>query len=313
MNLRRTRKLFPEKEIVLITNQKQLLPIGIKTFYYNPGSTWHKIEMSLTHPKNYRNNFWLTSMTRFLAIMEYQSSRDSQILHIESDVIISRDFPFNKFETLDESIGFPVISDERGVASVLYLRDTASSKKLLDTLLSEIEINSFTSDMLILGKLYHRSKTVCALPIGPEGIHKYRDFTASTIQQQWEKGRRHFGGIFDGADVGIYFFGTDPRNARGQSFLQRGIPSEYGNPKEWSLHYSDERNFVDILSDDVEIPLFCLHITSKQLAMFKIRLPKTLIQNRLSHLSNEKRKIYIRVGIIQGVMALKRRTRIFVE
>jgi hypothetical protein len=98
MNLRRTRRLFPARKIILISNQKQLLPKGVSIFLYNPGATWNQIEVSLAHPKDYRNNFWMTSMARFLALVEYQEVVGKEMIHIESDVILSRDFPFEKFQ-----------------------------------------------------------------------------------------------------------------------------------------------------------------------------------------------------------------------
>ncbi len=248
-------------------------------------------------------------MARFLALVEYQEVVGKELIHIESDVIISRDFPFEKFQNLRESISFPIISDERGVASVLYLKDSKASAGLLETLMEELQRDVFTSDMLILGRHFLGEKSVCPLPIGPGGTLYYRKFTPQGIQGIWDRTRDEFGGVFDGADVGIYFFGTDPRNSRGRSFLQREIPTEYGNAKQWLLEYSDSRNFIDFVSGESRIPLYCLHVTSKQLSMFRFKLPQKLIEMRMRHLAREKTVIFLRVGFFQAVKAIRRRTR----
>lgn len=309
MNLRRTRRLFPARKIVLISNQKQLLPRRVSIFLYNPGAIWNQIEVSLAHPKDYRNNFWMTSMARFLALVEYQEVVGKEVIHIESDVIVSCDFPFEKFQNLRESISFPIISDERGVASVLYLRDSKASAGLLETLMEELQRDVYTSDMLILGRHFLAEKPVCPLPIGPGGNLNYRKFTPQGIQSNWNSTREEFGGVFDGADVGIYFFGTDPRNSRGRSFLQREIPTEYGDAKQWQLEYSESRNFIDFVFGDLKIPLYCLHVTSKQLSMFRVKLPKNLIKRRIRHSASEKSAIFFRIGFIQAANAIRRRTR----
>jgi hypothetical protein len=288
------------------------VPQGVLFFLYNPDTFWNQIEASLAHPKNYRNNFWMTSMARFLVLANYQKLVEKELIHIESDVILAPDFPFEKFQSMSESISFPIISNERGVASVLYLKDFKASEKLLETVIRELQRDCFTTDMLILGKHFLAEESRCPLPIGPEGSRNYREFTPQIIQSKWDRLRWEFGGVFDGADVGIYFFGTDPKNARGRSFLQRKIPTEYGDAKQWNLEYSEPRNFIDFVFGELKTPLYCLHVTSKQLSMFKIKPPQRLIQKRIRHLEREKSIIFIRVSCIQAIIAIRRRmNRIF--
>jgi hypothetical protein len=246
-------------------------------------------------------------MGRFLAMKEYQELIEEPVLHIESDVILSSDFPFNKFSTLKELTGFPLISEERGVASILYIKDSEAASRLVETMMEEIQSDTFTSDMLILGKHYKNGESVCALPIGPSSWQHYRQFTPQKLQNSWEELRRYFGGVFDGADIGIYFFGTDPRNARGKSYFQREIPTEFGNTKNWKLEYSESRNFIDFKENESNISVFCLHVTSKQLSMFRVKLPRKLIQRRIKHSNNEKEIVFIRVVLLQASKALKRR------
>lgn len=246
-------------------------------------------------------------MARFLALTEYQKAQNVRLLHVESDVILAPDFPMHSFEKLTEESAFPVISPERGVASILYLRDANASRRLVETMVAELALDPHTSDMLILGKHCLAGHDVCALPIGPNGRDNYSAFTPQKIQDEWAANIERFHGVFDGADVGIFYFGTDPRNSRGISFLQRVIPSEYGDAKKWELKYSEQRNFIDFVTADGIFPLYCLHVTCKQLRMFLFRPPARVIKNRIKKLNRESRKIYIRVGLIQLMFAIQRR------
>ncbi len=252
-------------------------------------------------------------MARFLALMEYQNVQNVRLLHVESDVILASDFPMYSFEKFDEASAYPIISPERGVASILYLRDANASRRLLETMLAELALDPHTSDMLILGKHFLADPDVCALPIAPNGRENYRVFTPQKIQDNWTRNIERFHGIFDGADVGIYYFGTDPRNSRGISFLQRAIPSEYGDAKKWILQYSEKRNFIDFVTADGVVPLYCLHVTSKQLRMFKLRLSAKIIKNNTKGLDHELRRFYVRVGLAQVVFAIQRRALAFLK
>lgn len=313
LNLRRSRKLFPSQKITLISNMNQNVPKGIKLELFTKTEEWFEVEDRLKHPKNFRNNFWMTSLGRFLALADYQNRINEPILHVESDVIVSKDFPLNIFEYTVSKISYPILSNERGIASILFLPNKDSSNRLLEQLHTSSLMDPYTSDMLILGNLYKQSNEVLPLPIGPKGAENYRDFLPDALLESWENDLDKFGGIFDGWDVGGFFFGTDPRNARGRSFLQRDVPSEFSNIRSWKINYSKDREFINLEFNDVSIPIYCLHLTSKQLGLFKVNLPKKRIDKLLKIRETEYSKFYYRIFFNQVLISLLRRIRIWLR
>jgi len=309
LNLRRTKRLFSTEAVTLISNKRQHVPRGVKVHIYEEKANWSEVETRLEHPKEFRNNFWMTSLGRFIALAEYQSLIKKSILHIESDVIIAEDFPVAAFKKLQSNISYPLLSPERGIASILFLKHENDSNTLVKQLQTSTRNNPFTSDMLILGELFNNNPDIALLPIGPNSPDCYRDFTPEAILQRWQRERTHFLGVFDGWDIGGFFFGTDPRNARGRSFLQRPVPSEFASVENWEIQYSSARNFVDILENGVKIPLYCLHLTSKQLTLFKVKLSQKRIEKFVKKSNTEYSKFYIRVMLHQAILALFRRIR----
>ena len=307
LNLRRTRALFPHENITLISNINQRIPEGINLEIFNKSDEWYEVEGRLKHPKNFRNNFWMTSLGRFIALAEFQSNIDDSILHIESDVIISKDFPLDIFKSSVSQITYPVLSNERGIASILFLPSKASSTKLLEQLHASSRKDPYTSDMLILGKLFNESSDVLPLPIGPKGAENYRDFLPDRLLQRWENDIEKFGGIFDGWDIGGFFFGTDPRNARGRSYLQRDVPTEFSEIRAWKIKFSRSREFIEIQHGDSLIPIYCLHLTSKQLSLFRVHLPRRRIEKQIRTRASEYSKFYFRIFVHQALKSISRR------
>jgi hypothetical protein len=306
LNLIRTSNIFPNIQITLISNQSQLIPKGIKFKIFEKDQEWNELESRISHPRNFRKNFWLTSLGRLQLLAKYQTEIGKPILHIESDVIVSGDFPIKNFYDKVFHIAFPLISLERGIASILYIPNAESSSALLSAIRSESSKNSFTTDMLVLGKLKENFSKVIPLPIGPVDKSSYREFTPYKLIESWQRSMNVFGGVFDGWDLGGYFFGTDPRNARGRSFIQKQVPSEFANVINWELKFCENRNFINIITESGEIPVYCLHLTSKRINLFRKRLIGKKISKFLEH-KKEYSIFNLRIFFTQFLLALIRR------
>ena len=103
LNLKRTCELFPQFTVVLITDTQEELAIGKSNFRKSPFTMTGDYEIlnkNLNHPKEFRNNFWFTSLARIYALCDYVASNNVEILHIESDVLIAREASY------DSTIGF---------------------------------------------------------------------------------------------------------------------------------------------------------------------------------------------------------------
>jgi hypothetical protein len=273
LNLKRVGLLFPHLDVLLITNESCKLPKSslFTTFIYTPGKTWKEIEQTLSHDKSFRENFWLTSLVRLIAIDEYMSTINSEVIHIESDVTISPDFPFEKFRDLPRNIAYPIISQKSAIASVLYLRSSIASKVLTEKIISSVRQNSYATDMQILISFYcENPDLVQPLPVGPTYSKEiYNADIPRLLLAEMDISRSILGGIIDGADLGQYLFGQDPRNLRGKRILRQEINNHFLKPRSLDFLYSDKRQFIDLSSQSRVSPVFALHIHSKNKDLFR--------------------------------------------
>jgi hypothetical protein len=274
-NLVRTIKLFRGQPVILITLPDTRCPNidGLVRIDYSPNDYFWKINENLSHPKDFRGNFWANTLTRFLALHDYMITFQEEFIHVESDVILAEDFPFERFSKLQKPIAFPVVNQHQGIASVLYLRDQNASRELMKVITTEVERNSFTTDMLILRSLYDGHQGgVQALPTGPDAPDSFNGIKNDETVHNIRESLKLVGGIIDGLDIGYFLFGEDPRNHRGKRFLRTILPEYYLNPRFLKFSYSHSRKFINISTSSGEIPIYSLHIHSKDLRLFDLDL-----------------------------------------
>jgi hypothetical protein len=137
--------------------------------------------------------------------------------------------------------------------------------------------------MIILRKFYEvNPQYVQILPTLP--IAKIDSFSIiePEIQILFNTAYEMFQGVFDGADSGIYLAGIDPRNNRGRRIIRHKIPNNYVQIENLNFVFDEERQFVSLLSqkDDPQIPIYNLHIHSKDVRYFNDRFNK-LINRRI--------------------------------
>lgn len=264
--------MYKNYQITLLTDQKPLnfqqSNISITTIQQD--NTWRKIENQLTHPRKFRNNFWFTSLIRFIEIAKFGLECNEKILHIESDVITSSDLPLTKFESIKQSLAFPLFNNEMGIASLLFVNEAHGAQLLLNECLTAVRNNSRTTDMLILGLIATKfPNKVMILPSFIEANNMLRtediDFREK-ITQNIAK----FGGIFDGLEIGQFMFGEDSRNNRGLKVLRRVNP--YSNLNVLSSEYRFKRNrdFPYLIDQNQNLsPLYSIHIHSKNKRAFQ--------------------------------------------
>ena len=313
LNIERCKTLFPNIPIVLIANRECNVPrtAGLEVSIYDKNSEWLQLDSNLSHPKDFRDNFWLTSVARFLAIRDYLANYPGEILHVESDVILSEDFPFDKFSKLDKPIAFPILSSSQGIASTLYIRNHETAALLVSLTLEMASNDSKTTDMLVLRSFYksYPEKTQL-LPIGPLGKSAYRNFGDGTIFEEMTSAALIFDGCFDGADIGYYLFGVDPRNARGKKYLRKSFANSFLSVRETIIEYSNSRNFLNIGSNPSEpkVPIFSLHIHSKNAHLFRVKKATKLFKVAVdNYLLPESIEFVPRIFLHSIIQAVKRR------
>jgi hypothetical protein len=257
---------------VLISNIAQKKILGISQHVLPEPSQAQRLKILLSHPKEFRNNFWHSSLARFAYLLSYQKRVQQRILHIESDVLIASDFPLSRFKRLPVSkIGYPILMKNRGVASIFYSGNAATLDKFVSYSISEGLKDSEITDMLILRSFYNQHpRYVKVLPAGPGERNMYSREIAKDIFPEIRKGLSEFKGIFDGTDLGFYFFGTNPWNKRGISILQKKDTTSYAKIEQFEIKFNASRDFFDLLNSAHTIPIYNMHITSKRERLFRI-------------------------------------------
>jgi hypothetical protein len=316
LNIARCIQFFPTIPTVLITNRDCVISEvnGLEVYLYESSSEWHQLDLSLSHPKHFRENFWLTSVARFLAIENYAGVYPGEILHVESDVLLASDFPFAKFSDLEKSIAFPIVSKSQGIASILYIRDHEIAKMLVNLTIEMSVEDSQTTDMLILRRFYETYPILHQiLPTGPRINSLSTNYADEQLWTQMDFAISLFGGYFDGIDIGYFLFGVDPRNDKGKKHLRRSIPTSYLPVSKLHFAYSRERNFLDVRAGEStrSFPLFSLHIHSKNTKLFSVKKSLKALQHGVnSYQSPEATELVVQVFIRMGCAAITRRLKL---
>lgn len=294
LNLERCTALFPDHEIVLITDVKLKMK-DIVIYNYITNENWWILYNRLKHSRNFRNNFWFTSSARFLALADFSKTIKGDFLHIESDVIIAEDFPFKSLSNSKYDIIFPIVSESNAIASCLYVRNSETASYLADLTLSESQKNNLTTDMYILSILSKETNLNFApMPTAPSNYYLRTEFNNQFLQFS-DVAAIEFGGFFDGFDIGRYLFGDDPRNSRGWSIFRDNDTRTYLDVRDLNLVTKPEREFpyIQDSSSNSYIPLYSLHIHSKNHNLFKVDKSKELIHYYVSKSKEKSKKVFI--------------------
>ena len=302
LNIVTTIKKFPTAKVVLIHNSDNPRKIhkNLVLFLYEAGEASESIKGSLRHPRNFRSNFWFSAIQRFDALRMYMEKFSESILHLESDVIISSDFPIEKFLVTGKKLAFPVVAKNRGVASSVFIKDFETSEKLVRAAKDSCLVNAYTTDMEILAEFYERNQDITlSLAFGPESTDTYHDdFQIDRIALS----NQIFDGIFDGNDIGVFLFGTDPRNSRGISFMRTSIPGNYAKIDTWEFIFDNRRKFINLEFNGLVVPVYSVHATSKRLALFYYATQRLYIRRFLrKRYRADGRKLSPFIAVFMGV------------
>lgn len=210
-----------------------------------------------------RNGFWIYTSLRFYALYETMKKYNlSNCLHLENDVLIYKNFEDHEFQnklyiTIDGFYGNRG-SDYRCIPGIVYLPNVDVLKSILDT------FSNSKNDMQNFGLYYKHNTDQCVtLPI----IKQNSQYNVSDLYNQHYN---EFEGIFDAAAMGQYLGGVDPRNIKGDSkgFVNETCKIKYNSYK--FVFHSNENGFKlpYIVVDNQEVPIFTLHIHSKNLKDF---------------------------------------------
>lgn len=309
MNISRLQHIFPTHEIVLISNIRQPKLNNVVFRLLDEPLDSQLIKNNISHPKEFRANFWHSSIARFAYLRDYQNEIDEPLMHIESDVILAYDFPVEEL-LKNKSLAYPILSKFRGVASIFFSDSKESLVHFSEFLTSESLLNSQLTDMTALRKYFDLyPERVEILPAGPGMNTVYEPEILSDVYEKIIIGLRKYSGIIDGSDIGMYLFGTDPRNRLGKTFLRNEISTTYTLMSEMEFRYNPERDFLDAKSNDQWLPVYNLHMTCKDAKLFSNRNLGEPFSKYLRYSSPTEvflPKVYLRMAINKIVRILQK-------
>jgi hypothetical protein len=142
----------------------------------------------------------------------------------------------------------------------------------VEFLVNEAQIDHEITDMTALRKYYDlHPRRITILPAGPADSSCYEDEVLHDVFNQIKTGLVEYRGVFDGSDIGMYLFGTDPRNLVGKTILRQEISSTYTRMSQMNFKFNPLRQFLDIESEGGWIPVYNIHMTCKDKKLFSTK------------------------------------------
>lgn len=218
----------------------------------------YNFENNTSLNKNFRNGFWMLASLRLFYVYEFMKKYYiDKVIHLENDVLI-----YYNCEELNNFVNknyiyIPFDSYNRNIASIMYIPNEKIFKQALDN------YNFNKNDMENFVYIQKTTNLIQNLPIfiSNKDLTDEQKFVCSNSEV--------FPFIFDAAAIGQYLGGVDPRNICGNTrgFVNETCVIKYNNNKIW-FEEIDGNKKPFILIKDKKVPIFNLHIHSKNLLEF---------------------------------------------
>jgi hypothetical protein len=241
---------FPERRKILIGNIDKTRWLAELNFEYVDANSliteWPEQFITKGSQRFFRDDFWFTTKARLLLLPKLMRKEGlERVLHLENDVWIHSKFPFAFFEAAQIPIAFPRVDSERGIASTLFINGEEGIR-ILERACSDWPT---LTDMQILGNILNSNPKEIEL--------RSTSNLQSASPGEW---------LFDGAKLGMYLFGSDPRNNRG--IIKRFAYSPMKN-LEGGQKIVIESDFLLLQTTQGSNPIASLHIHSKDTSIFQ--------------------------------------------
>jgi hypothetical protein len=266
LNISRTRELFPDPEITLISDSLHFDNESIIIHNYCRSRITDSILLKTKHDATFRDGFWIKSLERLIAVLEYQIlKKRTNVIHIESDVLLMPNAPLEDIARL-ESPTWTKYSSSKSVGAVFFVPTPESAQKILNAILELITQRPDITDMTILSILSED------LNLGTTFSHSALDASAVS-QKPIVESLRLNSGIFDPAQIGMWLTGEDSRNHLGMTVIHLNELYTSGdsliNPEKLKYSLDSRNNLWATNSTGGRFPIWSLHIHSKNVDLFK--------------------------------------------
>ena len=279
-NLQRHADLFPEIETYVILDQLshvKSIPDGINLYMFKRESQFLNEAIFSAHDQKFRRGFWRFSLERLFALSEFHKNHPQRkILHIESDVLLLPNFPWDLLSNSELPL-WNNYNQERDVSALLYFPDYAKHLKFIEHVQAELVKNPKHTDMTVLAALRMNDDVdYSLLPSLNPGIMDLLNALSplnSDFIRHVSRSDVFENGVFDGAAIGMWLTGHDPRNNYGKALLHDASPLVSGDslidPRAVAYELDEEGNlFLVSRATGNRVSLWNLHVHSKSLELF---------------------------------------------
>ncbi len=273
-NLRRHTDLFPEIETVLILDHqvKTLLPEKVTIYYFKESVADSELFARMQEHShfNFRSGFWKYTFLRLFALGQFHKLQPHRgLLHIESDVILMPNFPWEKFDEI-KVVSWMRVNNFNDVAALIYTPNATETEFFVEAIRFYAAENPTTTDMFSMSQYSseHNDRHIYLPSITSERIRSGVDLDPAHVILL-----ELFGGYFDPLALGLWYFGQDPKNTFGRTM--RYIDQthhDYFAPTA-QLVFENEQ-----LLDASGTKVFALHVHSKDLSLFDLKWRDSLVK-----------------------------------
>ncbi len=280
LNLQRHQDLFPHVKTFLILDELRHIkkvPNGVEIYFFKRENDFLDESVFRAHDQRFRRGFWRFSLERLFALSEFHKTvPQNSILHIESDVFLLPNFPWDSLNNVREPM-WNNYNFERDVSALLFYPNYLAHLKTIGQIQALLTENSRHTDMTVLAELRNRHVGEFKLfPSLSSVIPELKNALNSTETKFIERvnNSEYFqNGVFDAAPIGMWLLGHDPRNNYGKAFIHDTSPIVSGDslvdPSSVYYEMNDYGHlFLVSKSSGLRINLWCLHVHSKSLKIF---------------------------------------------
>lgn len=257
-NLIRHLSVFPKVPLLVICDNpdvaKTIESLGVST-YLRSSSFEYVTRQAFGYSPKFRNGFWDSTFNRLIAVSEWLLLNPStKVLHIESDVILTADFPWASLTREHNALWFEV-NEDHDCAALLFLPDAGAADWLMVELGKAIALDPSLTDMTALSVVRARGDARVRL------FPTLREESFDLIDTG------HFEGVFDAATLGMYVLGRNPRNFYGITQLRKPTPEHFVDPLKFEFESSGE-GLIRVSNKFGSTKVFNLHVHSKSSKVF---------------------------------------------
>jgi len=310
-NLTLLHAMFPHIQRTMMVDSEKNGKIALQRNFNIETITMSSVSISEVgrhHDLEFRNGFWFTSFFRLISVCEYAIKVNKPIIHIENDVLLAPNFPFDQLTKGTKAMWFQ-FNEQRDVAAILFLPNKSVATWLKAELIRKYAEKPSHTDMTVLREIARENQEMVEyFPVAESPESKiFRSDISTFARTQNSQGFEKFEGIFDSAPIGMYFLGRDPRNHRGQLVRFMPLPESFVGAEASILNFDHERMSLKIDGDDVKI--FNLHVHSKLPKIFEPRGLNHFFVERTALSNGINKKLLIPV-YIQLILSFTRRHKI---